>query len=256
MGHRPGSPRTTPPPGTDRTTQPRGFVDSVVDVAPKLFLPLPADRLPERFARCIFGLALFGLGSAMFFASELGAAPWDVFHQGIAHHTGLPVGLIIQLTGLLIVAMWYPLGLRPGWGTLLNATQIGLVVMLVGGLLPTSDSLYLRGGYLVAGLLCVGIGTGFYIGAGLGTGPCDGLMIGLRGTASASEPRERSSRRPCSWPASHSAEPQGSAPPSSPSESGPWCSTSCLASRCPGDRRRWQSPADRRYSSRPQARSA
>ncbi len=136
MGHRPGSPRTTPPPGTDRTTQPRGFVGSVVDVAPKLFLPLPADRLPERFARCIFGLALFGLGSAMFFASELGAAPWDVFHQGIAHHTGLPVGLIIQLTGLLIVAMWYPLGLRPGWGTLLNATEIGLVVMLVGDAAP------------------------------------------------------------------------------------------------------------------------
>ncbi len=179
MAHRPGSPRTTTPPGTDRTTQPRGFVGSVVDVAPKLFLPLPADRLPERFARCIFGLALFGLGSAMFFASELGAAPWDVFHQGIAHHTGLPVGLIIQLTGLLIVAMWYPLGLRPGWGTLLNATEIGLVVMLVGGLLPTSDSLFLRGGYLVGGLLCVGIGTGFYIGAGLGTGPRDGLMIGL-----------------------------------------------------------------------------
>jgi uncharacterized membrane protein YczE len=142
-------------------------------------MPTPPDRLPERFARCIFGLALFGLGAAMFFASELGAAPWDVFHQGIARHTGLPVGLVIQLTGLLIVALWYPLGLRPGWGTLLNALEIGLVVMLVGDLLPSSDSLLLRSSYLVAGLLCVGIGSGFYIGAGIGTGPRDGLMIGL-----------------------------------------------------------------------------
>jgi uncharacterized membrane protein YczE len=148
-------------------------------VASPLFLPLPPDRLVERFARCIFGLALFGLGSAMFLVSELGAAPWDVFHQGIAHHTGLPVGLVIELTGVLIVALWYPLGLRPGWGTVLNAVEIGLVVMLVDDLLPTSGALVPRLAYLVGGLLCVGIGSGFYIGAGLGSGPRDGLMLGL-----------------------------------------------------------------------------
>lgn len=115
----------------------------------------------------------------MFLVSELGAAPWDVFHQGIARHTGLPVGLVIEITGLMIIAIWYPLGLRPGWGTVLNAVEIGLVVMLVDDLLPTSDLLLPRFAYLVGGLLCVGIGSGFYIGAGLGPGPRDGLMIGL-----------------------------------------------------------------------------
>jgi uncharacterized membrane protein YczE len=133
----------------------------------------------ERFVRCIFGLALFGLGAAMFFASELGASPWDVFHQGVARHTGLPVGLIIELVGLLIIAAWYPLGLRPGWGTLLNAIEIGLVVMIAGELLPTTDLLLPRLGYLLVGLVCVGMGTGYYIGAGLGSGPRDGLMLGL-----------------------------------------------------------------------------
>lgn len=148
-------------------------------MASPLFLPLPGDRRTERFARCIFGLALFGLGTAMFIVSELGAAPWDVFHQGVARHTGMPVGLVIVITGLLIVAAWYPLGLRPGWGTLLNATEIGLVVILVTELLPTYEAWLPRAAYLVAGLLCVGAGSGFYIGAGLGAGPRDGLMIGL-----------------------------------------------------------------------------
>jgi uncharacterized membrane protein YczE len=97
-----------------------------------LLLPVPSDRLFERFTRCIGGLALFGLGAALFIGSDLGAAPWDVFHQGVANQTGLPLGLVIQMTGLLIVASWYPLGLRPGWGTLLNAIEIGLVVMLAG----------------------------------------------------------------------------------------------------------------------------
>jgi uncharacterized membrane protein YczE len=102
-----------------------------------------------------------------------------VFHQGVGRHTGIPVGLVIVITGLLIVAAWYPLGLRPGWGTLLNATVIGLVVWLVVDLLPTDDAWLPRVAYLIGGLACVGIGSGFYIGAGLGPGPRDGLMIGL-----------------------------------------------------------------------------
>lgn len=144
-----------------------------------LLLPVPRDRLVERFARCIGGLALFGLGAALFIGSDLGAAPWDVFHQGVANHTGLPLGFVIELTGLLIVALWYPLGLRPGWATLLNAIEIGLVVMAVGRVLPESGSLLVRSSYLLIGLLCVGVGSGLYIGAGLGSGPRDGLMLGL-----------------------------------------------------------------------------
>ena len=89
------------------------------------------------------------------------------------------MGLVIQMTGLLIVALWYPLSLRPGWATLLNAIEIGLVVMLVGHVLPDTESLVVRSSYLVIGLLCVGVGSGLYIGAGLGSGPRDGLMLGL-----------------------------------------------------------------------------
>src|SRR6187551_3622690 len=120
--------------GGDRTTRRADCVGNV-DPVTGLLLPVPRDRLVERFARCIGGLALFGLGAALFIGSDLGAAPWDVFHQGIAIHTGLPLGLVIELTGLLIVALWYPLGLRPGWATLLNAIEIGLVVMAVGRVL-------------------------------------------------------------------------------------------------------------------------
>ena len=160
-----------PPRAADRV----GSVDTVTG----LLLPLPRNRLVERFTRCVGGLALFGVGAALFIGSDLGAAPWDVFHQGVAHQTGLPLGLVIQMTGLLIVALWYPLGLRPGWATLLNAIEIGLVVMLVGHVLPDTESLFVRSSYLVVGLLCVGVGSGLYIGAGLGSGPRDGLMLGL-----------------------------------------------------------------------------
>jgi uncharacterized membrane protein YczE len=142
---------------------------------PQLF----PDRLPERLARCIAGLAMFGLGISMFIASELGLAPWDVFHQGLSELTDISIGLIIELTGVLILLLWIPLRIRPGIGTILNAIEIGLVVYLIEGWLPTSDLFALRIAYVVGAMASVAIGSGLYIGAGLGSGPRDGLMLGL-----------------------------------------------------------------------------
>ncbi|MEY4175516.1 MAG: hypothetical protein RI900_2681 [Actinomycetota bacterium] len=144
-----------------------------------MFLPIPSDRLPERLVRCIAGLALFGLGIAMFLASELGLAPWDVFHQGVSERTGIPVGVVIEITGVFILLLWIPLRERLGLGTVLNAIEIGLVVYLLDGVLPVTDQLVPRLLYVAGGLLAIAAGSGLYIGAGLGSGPRDGLMLGL-----------------------------------------------------------------------------
>lgn len=122
---------------------------------------------------------MFGVGISMFLASNLGLAPWDVLHQGLSHKTGLSVGVIIELVGVALLLLWIPFRLRPGIGTLLNAFQIGFVVDLVAPHLPHSDLLVWRVAYIAGGLISVAIGSGLYIGAGLGTGPRDGLMVGL-----------------------------------------------------------------------------
>ena len=144
-----------------------------------MFLPLPSDRLPERFLRCIVGLAFFGLGISVFLAADLGLAPWDILHQGLAKKTGISIGIIIEITGVIILLLWIPLRERLGWGTVLNAIEIGLVVLLVADRLPTTDALWIRVPYMLAGLVSVAVGSGLYIGAGLGSGPRDGLMLGI-----------------------------------------------------------------------------
>lgn len=144
-----------------------------------MFLPYPADRRIERLIRCIGGLALFGAGINMFLASDLGLAPWDVFHQGLSKHTGIPVGFVIEIIGALIVVAWIPLKQRIGVGTILNTIEIGLVVAIIGDSLPTSDRLAIRAAYVAAGLLSIAVGSGLYIGAGLGPGPRDGVMLGM-----------------------------------------------------------------------------
>ena len=125
------------------------------------------------------GLACFGLGISMFVTGRLGLAPWDVFHQGVSRHTGIALGWVIEITGFLLLLLWIPLRQRPGVGTILNALEIGLVVNLIGDHLPSTDRLVPRLAYVVGAVVVIALGSGLYIGAGLGTGPRDGLMVGL-----------------------------------------------------------------------------
>ncbi len=140
---------------------------------------IPRDRFVERLVRCLFGLTLFGLGISMIIDAELGAAPWDVFHTGVSEITGISVGNIVILTGLALLLIWIPLRERPGLGTLLNAVVIGLVVDVTLPWIPESDLIVTRTLLMLGGVTVIAIGSGFYIGAGLGPGPRDGLMTGL-----------------------------------------------------------------------------
>ena len=140
---------------------------------------MPTDRPVERIVRCVIGLAIFGVGIALILDAHLGAAPWDVFHTGVAELTGLPVGQVTIITGVVLLIFWIPLGETMGLGTILNAIEIGLVVDLVLPLLPGPDLLVARTAMMLGGVVVIAIGSGLYIGAGLGPGPRDGLMTGF-----------------------------------------------------------------------------
>ncbi|MGI9052823.1 MAG: YczE/YyaS/YitT family protein [Ilumatobacteraceae bacterium] len=140
---------------------------------------MPADRRIERVVRCVIGLAMCGAGIAMIIHGDLGLAPWDVFHQGVSDRTGIAIGTVIVIVGLCLLAVWIPLRIRPGIGTFLNAALIGLVVDLVDPRLPEPDHLVAQFALMLGGVLAFGVGSGLYIGAGLGPGPRDGLMTGI-----------------------------------------------------------------------------
>lgn len=141
--------------------------------------PVSQAELVRRIPRCVLGLVCFGVGIALFFAGDLGTAPWDVFHAGIAKVTGLPVGVVINMVGLALLPLWIPLKERIGLGTVLNAVLIGVVVDIVKPRIGVSHMLWARVALAFGGVLIIGIGSGLYIGSGLGTGPRDGIMMGL-----------------------------------------------------------------------------
>jgi uncharacterized membrane protein YczE len=127
----------------------------------------------------VTGLAFFGIGIAFFVKSTLGVPPWDVFHSGVSKHTGLGLGTVLIIVAFFVLLLWIPLRLRPGIGTILNAVEIGLVENIAQELLPDTSNIAVRIAFMAAGMLCIAAGSGFYIGAELGSGPRDGLMLGL-----------------------------------------------------------------------------
>lgn len=144
-------------------------------------LSLPSrSELAQRLPRLIVGLVLFGLGISMMVLSDLGLSPWEVFHQGISVRTGIPLGTVGIITGALVLILWIPLGERPGIGTVANVVLIGIVIDVSLHFLPDEVTvLWARWVLLLGGVLVIAVGTGLYIGAGLGPGPRDGLMTGL-----------------------------------------------------------------------------
>ncbi len=141
--------------------------------------PVTARELVRRVPRCVGGLFCFALGIALFFHSQLGTGPWDVLHGGLSKRSGLPVGLIINIVGLVVLPLWIPLKVRIGLGTVLNALLIGVFLDILKPRMHDASALWLQLVLAVLGVVVIGIGSGLYIGAGLGAGPRDGIMVGL-----------------------------------------------------------------------------
>ena len=133
----------------------------------------------EKLARCVTGLAFFGFGITLFLRANLGLAPWDIFHKGLSEKLDVSIGLVIEGVGLLLLLLWIPLRQRPGVGTILNALEIGFVVNLTKPFIGEPDLLVIRALMVLSGVLVIAMGSALYIGAGLGSGPRDGLMLGL-----------------------------------------------------------------------------
>jgi uncharacterized membrane protein YczE len=134
---------------------------------------------PRRLAQLYAGLVLYGASASMMVLAGLGLDPWDVFHQGLSRSLGLGVGTWAILVGAAVLALWWPLRQRPGFGTASNVVVVGGVMDVVLALVHPPHVLGARVALMVGGVALNGVATGAYIGAGLGAGPRDGLTLGV-----------------------------------------------------------------------------
>jgi uncharacterized membrane protein YczE len=145
--------------------------------------PRVRGGLAARSVSLLAGLFLFALAIVFQLESRLGLSPWDTLHQGIAKHTPLSFGVANICVGAVVLAAAWALGAMVGPGTVANAVLIGAFIQGLTAI-PAVDhlsnaSLAVRIGLLAVSMPVVGLGSALYIGAWLGAGPRDSLMVVL-----------------------------------------------------------------------------
>ena len=95
----------------------------------------------RRLIQLLVGLGLYGVSLALMLRANLGLDPWDVFHQGLSHRLGWSIGTVVNVTGALVLLLWWPLRQRPGLGTVLNVFVIGTAVDVTLKLLPEASGM-------------------------------------------------------------------------------------------------------------------
>ena len=138
-------------------------------------MPSMTRRLFQLYA----GLLLYGLSMALQVQAMLGLGPWDVFHEGVAEHTGLSFGTVVILASVAVLLLWIPLKQRPGLGTISNVLVVGLAADLGLAYIPEGGTLPVQLLMLAAGVGLNAVAGAAYLGANFGPGARDGLMTGF-----------------------------------------------------------------------------
>lgn len=134
-----------------------------------------------RFIRLNWGLFICSVGIVFMLNANIGYAPWDVFHAGLANSFGTSIGIASIAVGLVICIATVALGEKLGLGTISNMVMIGLFIdmLLSIGLIPFANNFAYGMAMMAGGMILLSYGSYHYIASGFGAGPRDSLMVAV-----------------------------------------------------------------------------
>jgi len=133
----------------------------------------------KKITQLLMGLFVYALGIVLTLQANMGVTPWNTFHLGVSMKTGMTIGTTISVTGLVIIIFNIFAKEKIGVGTILNMWLIGVFVDLLLNINVIPKATTLMGGLVLifSGMIVIAVASWLYIGAGLGAGPRDGLMV-------------------------------------------------------------------------------
>lgn len=137
----------------------------------------------RRIPRLLIGLTTLAVGIYLTKISDLGLAPWGVFHDGLDQVWGIGFGVITQLVGLFVLVLSILLfRTKIGIGTIMNVAIVGPIIELLQQLQGELTNMYVQVPAFLLGFLLMTFGRSLYISSELGQGPRDGLFVGIART--------------------------------------------------------------------------
>ena len=132
-----------------------------------------------RVAAIPVGLVMYGVGIGVLFLADLGVGPWDVLHDSLAGLLDRQPGTVIMSLSVLLLGLVAVLRQAIGPATVANVVIIGSTVNVLLAVVESPSSMVVRVVLVGAAPLIVAFGSMLYLGAGLGIGVRDGLMMAL-----------------------------------------------------------------------------
>ena len=138
-------------------------------------------RFIRRLLLTALGLFVFSVGEYMTIRANIGLSPWSCLSMGASYHLPMSYGTVHVCISLIIVVIDLLMGEKIGFGTILDALEVGLAVDLLTALnpVPLMSDPWAGAAVMCAGLLIMAFGQYIYMRQGLGCGPRDSLLVGL-----------------------------------------------------------------------------
>lgn len=132
-----------------------------------------ADGMTRRLIQLVLSCMVLGVGVALLLDARLGSDGYSTLLNGMTLATGWSFLLVSVVVGVALLAVAWLRGRRPGIGTLVQVVAVGATINVVLPLMPTPDSLALRSGEMLLGLLVLAVGVAGYLAVDLGAGPAE-----------------------------------------------------------------------------------
>ena len=121
----------------------------------------------------VVSCVVLGIGVAMLLEAALGSDGYSTMVNGLSIVTGLPFVVVNCLVGVVLVAMAWARGLRPGLGTVVQPVVVGFTVSAVMAVIEQPEHLAWRIVLLVLAFPVLAVGVAGYLGSGTGAGPTE-----------------------------------------------------------------------------------
>ncbi len=131
------------------------------------------SRLFQLVASCI----VLGVGVALLLLASLGSDGYSTLVNGLAIALDSSFLVVNCVIGVLLIALAWMRGLRPGPGTIVQPLVVGGVVSWLLGAIPEPDQLGVRVLLLVVAFPVLAVGVAGYLGSGTGAGPTEAAVL-------------------------------------------------------------------------------
>jgi uncharacterized membrane protein YczE len=139
--------------------------------------PAPTASLPRRLVQLLLSCVVLGVGVAVLLDAALGSDGYSTLISGLTKTSGLPFVVVNGGVGILLIALAWGRGTRPGIGTAVQTLVVGGSVSAVAPLLPTPDALGPRFLELAVAFVLLALGVAGYLASHTGAGPAEGAAI-------------------------------------------------------------------------------